>query len=134
MTTTQINLVKKSWRMLRLVPPEVVAGTFYSKLFLDHPELRRMFSHDMDAQYAKLMEMLTAMVARLDNLENYQQEIRDMGRRHAGYGVQPRHYEMVGAALLWTLEKGLADEWTADTAEAWHAVYGIIAGAMLDNK
>ncbi len=120
--------------MLRLVPPEIVAGTFYSKLFLDHPELRRMFSQDMDAQYAKLMEMLTAMVARLDDLENYQQEISDMGRRHAGYGVQPRHYEMVGAALLWTLEKGLGDEWTADMAEAWHAVYGIIAGAMLDNK
>ena len=131
MTAAQVNLVKKSWRMLRLLPPEVVAGTFYSKLFLDHSELRRMFSSDMGGQYEKLMAMLTAMVARLDDLDTFRPEINAMGQRHTNYGVHPQHYDMVGVALLWTLEKGLGDEWNEELAEAWRAAYGIIADAML---
>jgi nitric oxide dioxygenase len=75
--------------------------------------------------------MLSAMVARLDNLGSLEQEIIDMAKRHAGYGVQPRHYAMVGAALLWTLEKGLGADWNEDTAAAWAACYGIIAGQMM---
>jgi nitric oxide dioxygenase len=131
MNTLQINLVKKSWRLLRNVPPEMVADAFYSKLFLDHPELRRMFPKQMDEQYKKLIDMLSSMVARLDNLGSLEQEIIDMAKRHEGYGVQPKHYEMVGAALLWTLEKGLGTDWNEETAEAWAACYGIIAGQMM---
>ena len=125
-----INLVKKSWRLLRNVSPGLVADTFYSKLFLDHPELRRMFPKQMDDQYKKLIDMLSSMVARLDNHRCLTQDINDMAKRHEGYGVQPKHYAMVGAALLWTLEKGLGADWNEDTAEAWAACYGIIAGQM----
>lgn len=130
MTPAQIQLVKKSWRLLRALPPAVVADTFYSKLFFDHPELRRMFPKNMGEQYQKLMDMLSSMVARLEQIEGYQQEIAALARRHEGYGVQSKHYEMVGTALLWTLEKGLGDDWSKETAEAWAACYELIAGAM----
>ncbi|MCB0518878.1 MAG: hemoglobin [Lewinellaceae bacterium] len=132
MTTSQINLVKKSWRLLRLLPPELVADTFYSKLFLDHPELRRMFPKQMDEQYKKLVDMLSALVARLDNLEGFQQEIADMAKRHIGYGVQLKHYAMVGDALLWTLEKGLGSDWDKETSEAWFVCYTTIAERMME--
>lgn len=131
MTATQINLVKKSWRILRQLPPNLVADTFYSRLFFDHPELRRMFPKQMDEQYKKLVDMLSSMVARLDDLTSIQQEITQMAVRHKGYGVQPKHYEMVGAALLWTLERGLGSDWNEETAEAWAACYGIIAEQMV---
>jgi len=36
----------------------------------------------------------------------------------------------VGAALLWTLEKGLGDAFTPETKEAWATVYGLIAATM----
>ncbi len=131
MTSSQILLVKKSWRLLRNLPPELVADAFYSKLFLDHPELRRMFPKQMDDQYKKLIDMLSSMVARLDDIGSLTQDINDMAKRHVGYGVQNKHYEMVGAALLWTLEKGLGSDWNEETAEAWAACYGIIAGQMV---
>ena len=38
---------------------------------------------------------------------------------------------MVGAALLWTLEKGLGDGWTPQVAEAWTAAYGTLSGYMI---
>lgn len=134
MTPAQINLVKKSWRLLRLLPAELVADTFYSKLFLEHPELRRMFPKDMHEQYQKLIDMLSAMVARLDNMESIETEIQDMGQRHEGYGVKEKHYGMVAEALLWTLEKGLGRDWDSDTAEAWTLCYGVIAGRMMAGK
>ena len=133
MTTAQITLVKKSWRLLRQLPPELVADTFYSRLFFDHPELRRMFPKQMDEQYKKLVNMLSALVARLDNIESLQKDVQDMGQRHKGYGVQPKHYEMVGVALLWTLEQGLGSDWDEATAEAWAACYGIIADEMINS-
>ncbi len=85
----------------------------------------------MGDQYKKLIDILSAMVARLENIGSLEQEIFDMAKRHEGYGVQPKHYDMVGAALLWTLERGLGNDWNEDTAEAWVACYGIIAGQMV---
>lgn len=131
MNAKQINLVKKSWRLLQSVSPAVVADAFYSKLFFDHPELRRMFPKQMEEQYKKLIDMLSSMIARLENMEGLQQEISDLAKRHEGYGVQPKHYKMVGEALLWTLEKGLGSDWDEDTAAAWTACYTVIAGQML---
>jgi hemoglobin-like flavoprotein len=48
------------------------------------------------------------------------------------YGVLPAHYDTVGAALLWTLEKGLGPDFTPEVKDAWAAVYGILAGTMKD--
>ncbi|MEZ4920292.1 MAG: globin domain-containing protein [Saprospiraceae bacterium] len=107
MTSAQINLVKKSWNLLRLVSPALVADVFYSKLFHKHPELRAMFPTNMEDQYQKLIDMLSSMIARLDRLEGYEQNIVDLAKRHEGYGVVPKHYEMVGEALQ-TLEKASA--------------------------
>jgi hemoglobin-like flavoprotein len=56
--------------------------------------------------------------------------VEDLGRRHAAYGVTDDHYDTVGAALLWTLEKGLGDAFTAEAREAWTTVYGLLASTM----
>jgi hemoglobin-like flavoprotein len=48
--------------------------------------------------------------------------IADLGKRHPGYGVTDAHYDSVGAALLWRLEQGLG--------EAWTAAYALLAGVM----
>jgi hemoglobin-like flavoprotein len=38
---------------------------------------------------------------------------------------------VVGAALLWTLEKGLGEAWTPDVANAWTTAYGTLSGFMI---
>jgi nitric oxide dioxygenase len=57
---------------------------------------------------------------------------QDMARRHVGYGVQPAHYDTVGAALLWTLEQDLGPAFTDETREAWATAYGTLAQVMKD--
>jgi hemoglobin-like flavoprotein len=45
--------------------------------------------------------------------------------------VKARHYPVVGAALLWTLEQGLGDNWTPEVADAWATAYSTLSGYMI---
>lgn len=44
---------------------------------------------------------------------------QNLGLGTAGYGVMPRHYEAVGAALLSTPEQGLDSAFTPKVKDAW---------------
>jgi len=46
------------------------------------------------------------------------------------YGVRPGHYNTVGAALIWALREGLAEDFTPDVEAAWLAAYGMLSGIM----
>ncbi len=131
MTQKEIQLIKRSWRLFQQIKPEIVGDVFYSKLFDISPSLRRMFGTDMNAQYRKLMDMLSLIVARLDNLDVISTEINEMAARHVKYGATPAHYKMVGNALLWTLEHGLGNDWNEELKEAWSACYRKLSEAMI---
>jgi hemoglobin-like flavoprotein len=78
------------------------------------------------------MQTLTVVVKSLDRLDQLLPAVQALGRRHAGYGVRPAHFDSVGAALLWTLEQGLGEVFTAEVREAWASAYTAIASVMID--
>jgi hemoglobin-like flavoprotein len=131
MTAQQKQLVQSSFGKVAPIA-DTAADLFYQRLFEIDPGLRPLFKQDMKEQKKKLMQMLTAAVRGLDDLGALVPVVRDLGARHAGYGVQDDHYDTVGEALLWTLEKGLGDDFTSETKEAWIVVYGVLAGTMKD--
>jgi nitric oxide dioxygenase len=47
------------------------------------------------------------VVKGLGNLEQVLPAASALAKRHVSYGAKAEHYPVVGAALLWTLEKGL---------------------------
>ena len=53
-----------------------------------------------------------------------------MGRRHVAFGVKAAHYDTVGSALIWTLDKGLGDAFTPAVKIAWVEAYTILSSAM----
>ena len=57
-------------------------------------------------------------------------QLMSLGARHAGYGVKDRHYKVVGEALIWTLERGLANSFTPEVERAWVRVYLLMAATM----
>ena len=75
--------------------------------------------------------MLNVIVARLDKLDELKSDIADMAKRHVRYGVKPQHYNLVGIALIWTLQKALGDEWNDETKAAWINCYTILSGTMI---
>ena len=127
LTTRQIELVQKSFQ--QVVPiAETAAGLFYQRLFDTMPEATTMFKNtEIKEQGKKLMQMLTVAVAGLNRLEGVVAAVKALGARHIRYGVQDEHYQVVGEALLWTLEQGLGAAFTDDVKEAWALVYAILA-------
>lgn len=133
MTPQQTALVKKTWRELSGIQPATLGDLFYTKLFTDHPSLRKMFPSNMQEQNQKLIDMLHAIIIRLDKLDELTDEIAAMAQRHEGYGVRPAHYRFVGSALLWTLKKGIGDHWTREIEEAWTCCYNMLAETMIQH-
>ncbi len=129
MNSEQINLVQSSFKDVRPIAV-VAAEIFYARLFALDPSLRALFKGDMAHQGRMLMSMLNTAVNGLTNLEATVPVVRQLGIRHAGYGVQDEHFATVGSALISTLEQGLGEKFTADVREAWTAAYALLAGVM----
>jgi hemoglobin-like flavoprotein len=131
MTKEEIILIKRTWKLFREIDPVIVGDTFYSKLFLDNPSVRKMFPKEMNQQYQKLIDMLSTVVGRLDHLEDLTGEIAAMAHRHVAYGVKPSQYQKVGEALLWTLKQGLGKDFTPEVEVAWTKCYTTLSDTMI---
>lgn len=133
MTPLQIRSVQESFA---LIAPDrnLVASLFYDRLFALDPSLRLLFTGDMVEQGRKLMHMLKLIVHALDNIGGLVPFITELGDRHRSYGVRDDHYSTVGSALLWTLEKGLQDQFTDHCRLSWAAAYDLIASTMQEGS
>lgn len=129
MTPEQKALVQQSFTQV-LPIAEQVAALFYSRLFQLDPSLRPLFRGDLKDQGKKLMQMLGFCVGKLNVIDEIIPAVKELGRRHAGYGVTDDAYQTVGVALLWTLEQGLGYHFTPEVKAAWTAVYGALAATM----
>ena len=131
MTPNQIKLVQTSFAQVAPIAA-TAADLFYGRLFEIAPQVRAMFPDNLSEQKKKLMAMLSTAVSNLHKLETILPAVKDLGSRHKGYGVTAAHYAPVGAALLWTLKKGLGADFTPETKEAWTATYTALAGVMTE--
>jgi len=129
MNSEQINLVQASFAEVRPIAA-VAAELFYTRLFVLDPSLRPMFRGDLAHQGRMLMAMLNSAVNGLTQLDTVVPVVRQLGARHAKYGVRDEHYATVGSALLWTLEQGLGEKFTPAVRDAWAAAYDMLAGVM----
>jgi hemoglobin-like flavoprotein len=130
MTPDQVRLVRKGFEQLAPIA-EHAAALFYDNLFLADPRLRPMFKGSMQEQGRLLMQMLGAAVRLLDRPDELTPVLRQLGRRHAGYGVTTTHYVTVGSALMDTLELGLGETFDRPMREAWAAMYAMVSGTMI---
>ena len=129
MTPRQVELVQESFVKVLPIAPQA-AELFYGRLFEVNPALRKLFKGDMKEQGRMLMAMIGGAVRGLANPPALIPVLKNLGARHVGYGVQERHYDTVGEALIWTLQKGLGDAFDDELCEAWVAAYGLLAGVM----
>lgn len=129
MDQEQQHLVKTSFAKVAPIA-DTAAATFYDRLFATDPTLRRLFKGDMVVQGRLLMTMIETAVENVHQLDQILPAVRDLGRRHAGYGVKAADYDTVAGALLGTLEQALGSEFTPAVRDAWVAYYQTLAGEM----
>jgi nitric oxide dioxygenase len=130
-TPTDVALVQRSFH--QIVPiGEQAAALFLARLFELDPALRTMFGGNIQEQGRQLIASLATAVASLEQTEVAVQAIREYGAQLGGYGVIEEHYASVGAALLWTLQKGLGPEFTPAVCAAWTNIYTRLAKIMIE--
>jgi hemoglobin-like flavoprotein len=130
MTPQETMLVQESFELLAPIS-RAAAYLFYDRLFELDPTLRPLFTGDIHEQGRKLMQIIAVAVNGIDQLDPLVPALQDLGRAHVRYGVVVEHYATVGAALLWTLERCLGEQFTPDVREAWAEAYAILATTML---
>jgi nitric oxide dioxygenase len=131
MTPEQITLVQDSFAKVAPIS-DAAAELFYGRLFEIAPDVKPMFSGDITAQGKKLMQALTVVVNGLSNIEQVVPIAQKLAQNHLNYGVEPEHYNVVGEALIWTLEKGLADSFTEEVKDAWLVAYTTLSNVMIE--
>ena len=128
-TEEQALLVQETFE--KVAPfAEGLAEMFYNRLFELDPSVRPLFTGDMKEQGEQLMSMITTAVSGLNDLEKLVPTIKMLGLRHADYGVVDKHYDTVGEALLWTVERELGEDFTPEVNDAWVAFYTLLARIM----
>ncbi|KZN39687.1 hypothetical protein N474_15265 [Pseudoalteromonas luteoviolacea CPMOR-2] len=128
-TARQKQLVQDSFTKVEPIA-EQAAEIFYNTLFHYDPSLKALFKSSMKSQGQKLMATLKVAVRSLDDLDSLVPVLQKLAERHVNYGVKASHFTPVGNALLYTLKKGLGDDWNPELRQAWVDVIRLVATVM----
>jgi len=131
LTRDEAELVQHTWHSVLLVG-DTFAELFYGRLFALDADLRRLFRDDMVEQGRNLTAMLSVASANISRPERISVALRQLGKRHAAYGVRREHFALVEDALLFALEHALIDVFTAEVKAAWRVAYALLASMMLE--
>jgi len=120
-TRRQKQIVSETFPLIRemAIP---VSLLFYGRLFDLDPSLRQLFKIDLKEQSKKLVATLDALVEGIDDWERIVPALRELGQRHAGYGVKEEHYDTVCSALVWAFGQALQPGFDNEVRAAWTAV------------
>lgn len=131
MNPEQVDLVQRTWRAV-LPVGDTAAEFFYGKLFSLDSSVHGLFHDEPRERGRSLTAMISVVVGSLSRPERILLAVRQLGQRHAAYGVQPRHYELARISLLWMLEQVLEEAFTPPVRAAWASVYDLFAATMQD--
>eukprot|EP00980_Cylindrotheca_fusiformis_P012420 scaffold3046_cov105-Cylindrotheca_fusiformis.AAC.19 len=132
--------IQKSWRAVQFGLDVKATQIFYDRLFDQYPEVRPMFQNDMKVQYRKLYSAVSLAVKSLDNVDALLPVLKDLGRKHAKYGVLRPHYAAVCDCFLYTMNsyifsqmpQGCAIQYALEVSDSWEWVLTFIGNIMAD--
>jgi hemoglobin-like flavoprotein len=131
MTPEQIELVQRAWGKVTALNHSYVQEV-YEELFRLSPELITLFPDPAGMPVAKVSETLNTVITSLEQLDAMGFIIRDLGRRHRKFKVEPHQFTLLKQALTTVLTRRLGANFKPELAEAWSQMYDEIAALMLE--
>jgi len=111
-----------------------IAGTFYTRLFAAHPELKNVFNlgnQESGAQRQALSDALIAYAAHIDSAQALAPVLSRIAHKHAAVGVKPAHYPIVARHLLAAIAEVLGEAASPALLSAWDEAYWLLAGELI---
>ncbi|MCL2533659.1 MAG: globin domain-containing protein [Nocardiaceae bacterium] len=115
-----------------------ITGLFYTKLFDAAPVLERDVFNRSNQARGEQQKALAGSIANFATLlisdtdEDPRTTIGRIAHKHASLGVSEAQYDVVHTFLFEAIVDVLGDAVTAEVAEAWDAVYWLLANALID--
>lgn len=103
----------------------------YRGLFAAAPEASALFQGDLETQGQMLSHMLQFLVFAMSRPETMALGLRDLGRRHDGYGVAAVYYPAFRQAFLESARMILAEKFSPEVERAWADTIDTIIALML---
>ncbi|KAJ8601808.1 hypothetical protein CTAYLR_007481 [Chrysophaeum taylorii] len=138
----EIAMVETSWARAVALGEETVGTLLFSRIFELAPPMLELFSFRDEfaaegvagarfkAHAVGVVGMVSKAIGGLRDLDKLVPVLVDLGAKHEGYGVLPEHYDVVGRALVDTLEKGLGG--LGPAKDAWMKVWALVSKTMLN--
>jgi nitric oxide dioxygenase len=130
MNRTAIARVQHSYR--QITQQGALAPLFYARLFERNPDARALFPPDMARQHAHFNVALAILVWNLDYLGALDEPLRELGARHAGYGVTREHYAQFRDTLLDVLAECAGDLWSPELRDDWFQALTRVIAVMFE--
>lgn len=135
-----IQLVQQTFARVALLGAENVGWVVFMNIFKLAPEARGLFKFDDHEDVAKSAKMKThagkvvrtvaTAVSLLRDLDTLVPVLQQLGTQHVLYGVIPAHYDVVGEALILSLQSALGKKMTPAVTNAYLKVYTIVKTTM----
>jgi hemoglobin-like flavoprotein len=139
LTKDQVLILKKTFRLLNT---DQLAKRFYAALFERYPEVRSMFTADMNVQATKLISVFELVIFSFDERkpnqfflqEQVMTPLRTLGKLHTEKGVANTHYPIANEILLESIKAEAGYVFPAEAEEAWKLALNHLTSAMLNTE
>lgn len=122
--------VREAWSLVSDQADRLVSR-FYAELFVRLTEAPQMFPSSMTAQRQEFGKALVQWVV-TDDPDAMSAHLHQLGADHRKFDVEPRHYEVAGAALASAWKTLAGDRWTQRHEAAVIGSYTRLASTMID--
>eukprot|EP00929_Paragymnodinium_shiwhaense_P036348 TRINITY_DN1948_c0_g2_i1.p1 TRINITY_DN1948_c0_g2~~TRINITY_DN1948_c0_g2_i1.p1 ORF type:complete len:171 (+),score=30.96 TRINITY_DN1948_c0_g2_i1:89-601(+) len=142
-----IDLVQQTFAFVAQLGFDTVGKVIFMKIFKKAPGALQLFSFKADGlepthlfrlgspattHATKVVCTLGTAISLLRDLGTLVPVLQALGLKHHGLGVMPAHYDVVGAAIIESLEVALKEKFTEPVKLAWLKVYTIVKNTMVD--
>jgi hemoglobin-like flavoprotein len=109
---------------------EELSEVFYENFLQLAPQQTAKFHLPMQEQSRRWRKMFIMVIVTIDRYSRIKGDLVDLGIRHIGYGVNPQDFDIMGEALLLTLEQFFGKDFTPQVRQAWRNLYDTIVDTM----
>ncbi|MBB3140434.1 NO-inducible flavohemoprotein [Halomonas organivorans] len=114
---------------------DAITQRFYPLMFDRYPEVKPLFNqaHQADGgQPRVLAAAVLAYVQLRQDPERVRETLATVVSKHVSLNIQPDQYPIVGECLMAAIGEVLGDAVTPEIADAWGALYGELAGLLIE--
>ena len=126
------HAVKVCWSKIKLSEgSEFFVERFYQLMFEQHPELRPLFPETMRQQNAALLSMLDNVINGLEFIDELEETLIKLGKRHQKIGIQAEMYDVFVDTVVESAKQSSNNTLTENEIISWKSAFREMSDIMI---